>query len=47
MSRRKQNAAVLKSQELVREVYAGDPYEYYPLGNTSWLPAACAADARR
>lgn len=31
MSRRKQSAA-LKSQELVREVYAGDPYEYYPLG---------------
>jgi uncharacterized protein (DUF433 family) len=32
MSRRKQTSAALKSQELVREIYAGDPYEYYPLG---------------
>ncbi|MDQ3745235.1 MAG: DUF433 domain-containing protein [Acidobacteriota bacterium] len=32
MSRRKQNVATLKSRELVREVYAGDPYVYLPLG---------------
>jgi uncharacterized protein (DUF433 family) len=32
MSRRKQNAVALKPQELVREVYAGDPYVYLPLG---------------
>lgn len=32
MSRRKQTSAALKSQELVREVYAGDPYVYLPLG---------------
>jgi len=32
MSRRKQNSAALKTQGLVREVYGGDPYEYYPLG---------------
>jgi uncharacterized protein (DUF433 family) len=32
MSRRKQNAAALKSQEMVREFFEDGVYEYYPLG---------------
>jgi uncharacterized protein (DUF433 family) len=32
MSRRKQNVAALKSQELVREFFEDGVYEYYPLG---------------
>ncbi len=32
MSRRKKNLTVVNEQELVSEIYGGEVYEYYPLG---------------